>query len=33
MSDLALWRADGTIDARRGHPWLTIEPGLRPPLA
>ncbi len=33
MSDLALWRADGTIDARREHPWLAIEPGLRPLVA
>jgi aminoglycoside phosphotransferase (APT) family kinase protein len=30
MTDLAAWRADGTIDARRGHPWLAMEPAMRP---
>ncbi|MEK7424028.1 MAG: phosphotransferase [Actinomycetota bacterium] len=30
MTDLAGWRADGTIEARAGHPWLAMEPALQP---
>lgn len=30
MIDLASWRADGTTEAHQGHPWLAIEPALRP---
>jgi len=33
LTDLAGWRAAGELDAHPGHPWLTIEPTLRPLLA
>lgn len=33
LTDLAGWRAASELDAHRGHPWLAIEPTLRPLLA
>jgi len=33
ITDLTTWRADGTIDTHHGHPWLTMEPAVRPLLA
>ena len=30
LLDLAGWRAAGTTDLHRGHPWFAIEPTLRP---
>ncbi len=33
LADLAGWRADGTIDQRQDHPWLSMEPTLKPLLA
>ena len=30
LLDLAGWRAEGTDDVHRGHPWFAIEPSLRP---
>ena len=30
LLELAGWRAAGTTDLHRGHPWLAIEPTLRP---
>jgi aminoglycoside phosphotransferase (APT) family kinase protein len=30
MTELTGWRAAGTLDAHRGHPWLTMEPALQP---
>lgn len=29
LVEVAGWRAAGTEDAHRGHPWLTLEPPLR----
>ena len=29
LTDLASWRADGDLDAHRGHPWLAMEPSLQ----
>lgn len=29
LVDFAHWRAAGTIDQHRGHPWLSMEPALR----
>ena len=33
LTDLATWRAEGSVDAHRGHPWFAIEPVLQPRLA
>jgi len=33
LTDLAAWRADGDLDAHRGHPWFAIESALQPLLA
>ena len=30
LIDLAAWRADGSLDAHRGHPWFALEPTLLP---
>ena len=30
MTDLETWRAEGDLDAHRGHPWLAIEPAVSP---
>lgn len=33
LVDLSGWRAAGELDLHRGHPWLAMEPTLRPLLA
>lgn len=33
LLDLAGWRADGTADLHRGHPWFALEPVVRPLLS
>ncbi len=30
LTDLATWRAEGELDAHRGHPWLGMESALQP---